>query len=106
MNRTKVKCTYVTESDAGDFYSNAFVNLETGQVFDIESCNDPAQEDINTVHKEYICFDFEGHKFDCDVYDIDNFLIKIPEDVKKIIFMDDLDSSMSSNSNIKVKPKV
>ncbi len=101
-----VKCTYVTDSDVGKFESEAFVNLETGEVFNIKACDDPEQENINQVLSEYITFEFHGLQFESIIYDVEEFLIKVPQEVKKIILMNEMNDSLSSENTGKTRPKI
>lgn len=58
---------YITESDAGNFYSEAKFNCLTGDVFDIYHTDDEDAENIEQVFGTQISVVFENKKFRIDV---------------------------------------
>lgn len=107
MNSYIVACKYFTDSDVGLFESDAWVNLHTGEVFNIKKSDDEIQEQIEQVYREYITFVLNEIEFECIIYDVEDFLIKVPEDVKKIMLMNDMQRDLSEQKDSGMrKPKI
>lgn len=58
-----LNCTYITNADVGLFESNAKLNTDTGEVFDIETCTDDDQEHIEHVYSEEVSLHFNGKDY-------------------------------------------
>ena len=58
---------YITESDVGNFYSEAKFNCLTGDVFEIDQTDDEDAENIEQVFGTQISVVFENKKFRIDV---------------------------------------
>lgn len=78
-------CIYSTNTDVGIFESAAKLNLETGEVFDIETSSDDGQDDIETVNSEEIYFTFEGKEYTFEVeFNDSEYILKNNQDLKVI----------------------
>lgn len=78
-------CTYSTNTDVGIFESAAKLNLKTGEVFDIKTCSDDGQDDIETVHSEDIYFSFQGKEYTFEVeFNDSEYVLKDNQDLKVV----------------------
>lgn len=62
-----IDVTYVTVSDAGNFFSEAKLDCVNGEVFDIQPVEDDDAESIEHVFDTFINFNYKGEPFECDV---------------------------------------
>ncbi len=58
-----IDVTYVTDSDMGNFYSEAKLDCVNGVVFDIEAVEDDEAESIEEVYSTYISFVYKNERF-------------------------------------------
>lgn len=80
-----LNCIYSTNTDVGIFESAAKLNLKTGEVFNIKSCSDDGQDEIETVHSEEIYFSFQGKEYTFEVeFNDSEYVLKDGQDLKVV----------------------
>lgn len=108
-----IDVTYCTDTDVGSFYSSAKLNANNGEIFQIQSVEDPMQENIEKVFKESIEFEFENQRYELEVkFDDSSYKVIDYEDtmfykfVQTLQMKNKLDEQLNNDKTIKKQYKL